>query len=211
MATEWDGRVDRIRSHWWWRPGWTYGRRCYTWRITFAERPEVHRLVSRYQAGMFALEGFDLVPLESLHLTVQDVGFTDEVGEDEANQVADRVRQALAGADPVTFTLSGVAITEEAVVLPVSPADALDPLRAVVRDAVAEVLGAERVPTPPEGAPHVSMAYANTDVNPVFARALVSDLDTPPLRVPVDSVSLLVLHRDHQMYEWQKLATVSWS
>ncbi|SHE58370.1 2'-5' RNA ligase family protein [Streptoalloteichus hindustanus] len=208
MATESGAPVDRIRSHWWWRPGWSYGRRCHTWRITFAERPEVHRLVSRYQSAMLSLLGFDLAPLESLHLTVQDVGFTDEVGEDEANAVVDLVQRHLAGTRPPEITLRGIVITEETVALPVLPTHALDSLREVVRGAAAEVLGAERVPAPPEGPARLSIAYANSDVNPVFVRALVSDLDLEPVSVPVDSVSSLVLHRDHQMYEWDKLATV---
>ncbi|GGM47644.1 hypothetical protein GCM10012275_18370 [Longimycelium tulufanense] len=207
MSSDPGGPVDTLRSHWWWRPGWRYGRRCYTWLLTFARRPELHRLVSRYQGAMFALEGFDLVPLEWLHLPLQDVGFTDEVTPDQATRVADAVTPRLAEVGPLTLTFHELRLTSEALVLPARPLGALEPVRTAIREAVAEVLGADRVPAATEPVPQVSVAYANAPANAVFARAMLSGVDAPQVEVPVTAASLVVLGRDHHMYEWQNLAS----
>jgi hypothetical protein len=64
----------RMRDHWWWR----VGRHLYTWHVTFEGQTDLHRLVRAYQARL-DLPGLDLVPVAWLHLTMQGVGFTDEV------------------------------------------------------------------------------------------------------------------------------------
>ncbi|MDT5026262.1 MAG: hypothetical protein QOE61_2688, partial [Micromonosporaceae bacterium] len=38
MAPE---HTDDLRDHWYWRPGWSVGRRFYTWHLTFADQPDV--------------------------------------------------------------------------------------------------------------------------------------------------------------------------
>src|SRR5262245_33980474 len=85
--------VDTVRDHWWWRPGWRLGRRAYTFHITFEDGtveggPDLHRLTAAYQASLAGMPGLDLVPLQWLHLTMQNVGFTDEVGESDVQAVA---------------------------------------------------------------------------------------------------------------------------
>jgi hypothetical protein len=75
-----------MRRHWWWRPGWRPGRRLHAWHLTFGDqtvsrgRAELRRVAGDYQARLAGLPGLGLVPAEWLHLTVQPVGFADEVG-----------------------------------------------------------------------------------------------------------------------------------
>jgi hypothetical protein len=70
-----------MRRHWRWRPG----RRQYAWHLTFGEqtvlrgRAQLLRVAGACQARLAGLPGLDLVPAEWLHLTVQPVGFADEV------------------------------------------------------------------------------------------------------------------------------------
>ena len=91
-----------MRDHWWWRPGWHVGRRAYTFHITFDDEAavegldELHRLATDYQRVLAPLPGLDMVPLQWLHLTMQNVGFTDEVSESEAAAVLDEARRRCA-------------------------------------------------------------------------------------------------------------------
>src|SRR5215472_3175916 len=86
-------KEDLMRDHWWWRPGWRLGRRAYTFHITFEDPDAVEggddlrRMATEYQGILATLPGLDLVPLHWLHLTMQNVGFTDEVPEASADAV----------------------------------------------------------------------------------------------------------------------------
>lgn len=107
-------------------------------------------MVGSYQARLAELPGLDLVPAEWLHLTMQGIGFADEVGAGDTVRIVAAVRRRCAGLAPVRLTLG--------------PAQAVRKLRAAVRAGIAEVWGPARVP---EGAgdftPHVSLAYSETD------------------------------------------------
>jgi hypothetical protein len=76
--------TERMRRHWWWRPGWRPGRRLYAWHLTFGDQTvsrgqaDLRRVVGDYQARLAELPGLDLVPAEWLHLTMQSIGFADE-------------------------------------------------------------------------------------------------------------------------------------
>ena len=76
----WRPMAATLTDHWWWwRPGWRPGRRLYAWHVTFAGLPAVRQLAAQAQARLAGLPGLDLVPARWLHLTMQGVGFTDEV------------------------------------------------------------------------------------------------------------------------------------
>lgn len=94
-----------MRDHWWWRPGWRVGRSFYTWHITFADQPAAHRLVDHYARVLDGLPTLDRVPLRWLHLTMQGLGFTDEVGHDDVEQIVHATRAHIAQLAPFTITL----------------------------------------------------------------------------------------------------------
>jgi hypothetical protein len=87
-----------ITDHWWWRPG----RRRYAWHVTFADIPSVGRLAARARARarLAGLPGLDLVPARWLHLTMQDVGFTDEVPDADLAAIVAAARRYLTGTPP---------------------------------------------------------------------------------------------------------------
>src|SRR5690348_7434574 len=69
-----------LRNHWWWRPGWTTGRHYYACHLTLDDQPQLRQLVARYQQAIEDRPGLDLIPPEWLHITMQGIGFTDEIG-----------------------------------------------------------------------------------------------------------------------------------
>ena len=68
-----------VRDHWWWRPGWRPGRPMYAWHVTFRDQPAMRDLAARGRDLLRDVPGLDLIPDPWLHLTTQDVGFSDEV------------------------------------------------------------------------------------------------------------------------------------
>lgn len=202
------GPSDHMRDHWWWRPGWRVGRRMYTWHITFEGQSQLHELVSAYQSALNPLPGLDLIPLPWLHLTMQGIGFTDEIEQQEIADVADSARKRLANQRPVSITIGPAIVDPEAIMFEVAPTDALSPVRAAVRDAIAEVRGEANVPETDEWTPHISLAYSNGDGLASPYVAAVDSVQKSPVTLTVSSAHLIELNRDTRLYQWTTKAEV---
>lgn len=88
---------ERMRDHWWWRPGWRPGRRMYTWHFTFDGQTALHELVNAYQERLAGLPSLDPIPRQWLHLTTQSIGFTDEVSDSDIDAIVKASRELLGG------------------------------------------------------------------------------------------------------------------
>ncbi|MEU6224759.1 2'-5' RNA ligase family protein [Streptomyces sp. NPDC047042] len=201
-------RTETMRNHWWWRPGWSVGRRFYTWHLTFEGEADVHRLAAEYRSALAPL-GDVLTPIPDrwLHLTMQGIGFVGEAKERDVQAIADLARDRLAAVPAFDLRIGPAVLDPEAVLLHVNPDAPVRTVRDAIRDAIGDVLG--DVPEKAEGfTPHVSVAYSNSEgpAEPI-ARALAG-LDITPAGSRVSAVELIVINRDHKMYEWETFASV---
>ena len=203
-------KLEPMRDHWWWRPGWKIGRSFYTWHVTLADQPGARDLVSGYAPALAQLPMLDPVPLRWLHLTLQGIGFTDEVTRTDAERIVTAARARCARLAPFTATIGPAHVDPETVQMPVRPIEPLAELRIAIRHAIGDVWGEDNVPEPEnEFRPHISLGYVNS-AGPAAAvadalaahAALAAD-------VTVSAVSLIDLNRDNQAYEWTDVATVS--
>ena len=195
--------AEQVRNHWWWRPGWRQGRSFYTWHLTFAGQPAVARVARHYHAILRELPGVDAVPVEWLHLTMQGLGFTDELTADQVDEAVAAARERLAKLSPFELTLGPVRVDPEALLLEAKPAEAVRELRLAIRAGIADAWGADRLPeadTP--FSPHISVGYINTD-GP--AEPFISALDASPAtgQAVVREAQLIVINRDTRMYTWK--------
>ncbi|WP_229326477.1 2'-5' RNA ligase family protein [Streptomyces sp. UNOC14_S4] len=200
-------RPAHMLNHWWWRPGWREGRRIYTWHFTFRGAAQVHRLAAEYRQALHGVPGLDLVPDRWLHLTMQGLGFVDEVAEKDVRAIVEAVSARLRAVSAFELTLDRPEITPEAIRWEAYPARPPATVRREIREAIAEVWGT--APEAAEGfAPHVSIAYSAADgpAQPV-AQAL-RRVEPEPATVTLGSVELIVLGRDRRMYEWEEYARV---
>lgn len=86
--------ATQMRDHWWWRPGWRPGRRFYGVFATFEDQPALHRLMDEWQERLATLPDLDMVPTPWRHLTIQGIGFTDEVTDDQLDMITTSVEQS---------------------------------------------------------------------------------------------------------------------
>src|SRR5205814_1497997 len=188
-------QLPTLKEHWYWRPGWRAGRSYYTWHLTFSGQRVLHDLVRHVQAAL-SVAGLDLVPVEGLHLTMQGVGFTDEVSRHDLDAIVAAVRQCCAGLGPMDLSLGPVDPDEEGVGLLVSPWGPIEDLRMAVRRGIGSVW--DDVPEPAAGfRPHVTIAYSGAAVPTAPLRErLVPLLRLPPAKVRVDEAQLIALRRD---------------
>ncbi|MGW1563986.1 2'-5' RNA ligase family protein [Streptomyces sp. NPDC002144] len=202
-------QTETIRNHWWWRPGWSVGRRFYTWHLTFDGQKDVHRLAAEYRS---ALAYFDdiltPVPDQWLHLTMQGIGFVGETKESDVNAIVEVARTRLASVPAFDLRIGPAVVDPEAVLLHVHPDGPVRDVRDAVRAAIGDVLGA--VPEKAEGfTPHISVAYSAKDGSAAPIGQVLNGIDATPAQARISSVELIVIHRDNQMYEWESFADVS--
>jgi len=194
-------------NHWWWRPGWSDGRRFYTWHLTFNDQPDVHRFADAYRRALAPAEGLDLIPDAWLHLTMQGVGFIDDVSEAAAEGIAAAARRRLAILNPFGLSLRAPLVDPEAILVPVEPAEPVRDLRLALRAAIGDVL--QDVPEDAGGfTPHVSLGYSNAEGASAPYAAAIAAADIPPAQALITHADLITIHRDHQMYEWTTVAEV---
>jgi len=207
MPTE-DARVESVRNHWWWRPDWPAGRPLYACHLTLDDQPELRDLIRHYQDALAHLGYLDLIPPGSLHLTMQRVGFVDEVSPAELNSVAERIADRLRDAPAPVVTFHEPTVREEGIFLKALPAEPVYTLRLAVYQAIESVLGPRMRPLAPPAreryVPHVSVAYVNSDgpAQPVYDA--LSRVHQAPVTVTFRVAPILDFHRDHQMYEWTR-------
>lgn len=197
-----------MRNHWWWRPGWSAGRRFYTWHLTFEGRHDLHRLAAAYRTALAPLgPAFTPVPDRWLHLTMQGVAFVDEIAEADIEAVVRAARPRLAAVPAFDLRLGPEIVDPEAVLLPARPGAPVQDVRNAIRSAIGDALG--DVPERAEGFfPHVSVAYSAADGPRAAVADALTGLDAPPAHARITAAQLIVIHRDRHMYEWEPYVSV---
>ncbi|MBO4270737.1 2'-5' RNA ligase family protein [Microbispora triticiradicis] len=194
---------ERTRDHWWWRPGWGRGRSCYAWHFLVGDQPALREFAARLRPHLEEAGVFDPVPFEWLHMTLQDVGFTDEVSDGDLTAISTAAAERVASLHPISVELGPAVVGTEGVYLPVRPAEGVAAVRRGIRESLAKVWGKDHVPeTEDPFYPHVSLAYANTSGAPLapIREALSPHAEIAP--VTLTRVSLIDLNRDEGMYRW---------
>jgi 2'-5' RNA ligase len=211
LETRWAAfqQLDKLTDHWWWRPGWQVGQAAYTWHITFnnPSATALHELVDRVQPGLEG-PGLDLIPKEWLHLTMQGVGFTDEVSDQDLTAIADAAQVRLADVPAFDMTLGPVDADAEGTGLLITPWAAVTRVRDAIRAGIGDVW--DVVPESAEFRPHVSVAYSNAPVDAGPVRDRVAALrEIEPVTIPITSAQLIRLNRDNKVYVWDVVRDVA--
>lgn len=195
------GGLTKMRSHWHWRPGWAVGRRMYTFHLTMEQAPAILDLAEDTRPALDALPALDPVPLEGLHLTMNGVGFTDEVTHAELDEVAEIVFETWVGAGSKDLLFDRTLVVDEGFMLTAATPPWLAALNRTQRQAVDRTLGPRRWGN---FAPHVTLAYCNSvgdprDVVDALSPVLADKGDT---LTATPTLTLMRLGRDRQLYEW---------
>lgn len=169
----------------------------------------MHSLADTYAPLLATLPMLDPIPARWLHLTMQGLGFTDAIEPADVDAIVQATKRRVTELRPFTVTIGPPHVDPETIQMPVQPVEPLQQLRAKVRQAIAEVWGADHVPEVAEGwRSHVSLAYSNAagPAEPI-AEALAAQ-PAQTAEVEIAAISLIDLNRDHQAYEWVDVAMV---
>ncbi|SIN30397.1 2'-5' RNA ligase family protein [Micromonospora cremea] len=200
--------VDNMQDHWWWRPGWQAGRHYYACHFAIGEHAELAELAWRYQEALRTFPALDLIPSTWLHLTMQGIGFLDDLDDEQVARLSHGIRERLAELPAPVVTFHRPVVRKEAVYLPADPPAPIAAVRDAVRDVLAHVLGEDNAELAPGRVqsfrPHVSVAYSNAAQPAEPIAAALEQVEAEPVVVHLDHVGLLEFHRDHRMYEWTR-------
>jgi 2'-5' RNA ligase len=203
-----DPDLPRLRDHWWPRPGWRPGRIALTWHLTFPDALALGSHVAIYQRALDGLPGLDAVPAEWLHLTVQAIGYADEIPASTVTAVVAAVRVRVAALEPFELVFDRPTIYGEAVAIHTRPDAPVERLRDTVRVGIADVFGND-VPTAPEQAhgflPHVTIAYSSIEADAAPYAAALADVEQAPTSVRITAVTLIRQERllaPDRLYRW---------
>lgn len=200
--------LSQLGNHWE-RPGWAPGRRSYHWLLTFKHSPDLHALARQCQAPFRDLPQFDLVPLDTLHLTLHRLAFTDELPPSRLPAVVAAVRQRCRDLAALRLLIGWLAGSTGAIRFTALPVEPVVEVHDIVLTQSAHVH--QTVPARvAEGFwPHVSIAYSNSTQPAAPITATIEALRSlPPAEVLVTSLVLVELRREGRAYRWEVLERV---
>jgi 2'-5' RNA ligase len=196
-----------VSDHWWWREGWSEGKRFYTWHFTFENQIALNKMASDYQKAISKLGCYDMVPLEWLHLTTQGIGFADSIETEKVNRIVKAAEGKLASQKYFQVEFGIPKLFSEAISSPITPTEPLAHIRESIREAIAEVMG--KVDEPETFHPHVSFAYSNRSVPVQPIKLALEKVEYSPITINVRYVDLIRLGRDRKIYEWELVNRIS--
>lgn len=199
---------DTMTNHWWWRPGWHVGTRFYAWHITQEGQPGLLDLARRYRDAVSTIRTLDPIPDEWLHMTVQGIGHVEDINDAALDFVTLRVAVRLQELAPITTSYRRAHIADEALILPPADPEPFTEVRRAIRAGITDALG--ECPESEDGFHgHVSVAYSNATADAAPIRAALDRVEpATPTPATYTQVSLIRMHRDHRMYEWDTVRAV---
>jgi 2'-5' RNA ligase len=208
-ANDWAAfeEVDQMVNHWD-RPGWHDGRRSYYWILSFGGNTE---LAAMAQECFQACRGhaFDQVPLDTLHLTIRRIGFTDEIDPDTLDAIAGKVETLCSELDGFTLGVGPLAASRGAVRFSVAPWSRLFQIYDAVGAASRWATGRDLPDSWASFRPHVSIAYSKMRQDAEALRQAITEYRAlPPVVGKVSTLELVELRRESAAYRWQTITGV---
>lgn len=195
------GGSQGLREHWRWRPEWTPERPCLWWYLTFENHGPLHALHRRLGRSLRRSPELDVIPSRWLHLTVQEVGYADEVSDRELDAIVARADRAVSDLPALDLTLGPPVHLPGAVALSAGPPERVDEVRSRLREAtgtVREGATPRLHPVPP----HVSLAYVNRDTGAADVTRPLLEMPLEPLEARVSHATLTAVTRRDRHYQW---------
>jgi 2'-5' RNA ligase len=183
---------------------------AYYWFLTFENSADLHFLARRFQDPI-DFPYYDLTPPRDLHLTLDRVGFHDDVSSDLLADISAAATSACHHMPSFDITTGSLGGTPGAIGFNVSPMDHLESLRDRLRAATLSVYPEAPVRRNTFHA-HVSIAYANADRIPaVDVVAAVDNINATAragVTVTVTDAALVLLEQRSRSYAWQVLSRI---
>jgi 2'-5' RNA ligase len=196
----------QMRDRWQYRADPAPGEGTLYWHMPMHGYPQVVDLARAAQQRLARFSGLHMTPLERLHMTTMVAGPADNFSRSQLARMAADASERLSGTAPVTVSLGRVLYHPEAIMLGVTPAKALAPIRDAALTASRMITGRE-TDHPEHWIPHITVCYstAQQPAAPLIA-ALGESL--PPCDVRISALSLIIQNGPERRWDWSTVATI---
>lgn len=176
------------------------------WHILMRDYLSVARAVGEVQEELSQFSELHMTPLDWLHITILDAGSTKNISRVQMTSMLAVAQRELCGLESIRVSLGKIYYHPEAVVLGVSPCNALAPLFAAAQSAMLEVVGNSEV-LETSWMPHLTISYS-TARQP--AEPIVSTLgdSVEEIEIVVDAMTLVVQWGAERLWNWEPIGTV---
>jgi 2'-5' RNA ligase len=177
------------------------------WHILIGTHSQVRSLASESERRLAAFVGFIPTPHRWLHLTILNVGLTDQMTSAQRDTMIAEAARLLAEVRPIAMTLSRVIYHPEAIAIAAEPVDALAPLLETTRAATRAAIGSDGIVEDGPWTPHVTVAYSNATQS---AAPIISAMGRrlPPCEVTIRAISLVNQDGPENRWDWRPIAEV---
>lgn len=197
MIDRWQHRTDPVP-----------GESTVYWHVLMRDYPPAVQLARHAQQRLSQFSGLHMTPVEWLHMTAMVAGPAASFTDDQLERMTETATKLLDNVPPVRVELGRIVYHPEAIMLAVSPAPALEPVREAALSATRNVAG-ERVLSgnSPAWQPHITICYstAHQDAGPIIA-TLGKQL--PKRHIDIDALSLIIQHGPERRWDWSTVATI---
>lgn len=181
------------------------GERTLYWHVLMADQPEVVDLAHQAADRLAPFTGLHMTPPDRLHKTTLVVGPAEQVTDQQLHQMIQAAAESLDGIKPISVKVGKILYHPEAIMLAITPAAALTPLRtaAVAATRRAGITEADEL----SSAPHITLCYSTADQP---ARPIIDALGKrlPEREINVSSLSLVVQDGPEREWNWTTLDTI---
>lgn len=193
-----------FKNHWW-RPEWANERQMYTFYLTFEHDQDLASSITSHYSSALDSPNLNKIPAQWLHISVQHIGFADEVPDDQLRRVANDVKQRCAAMQSIRISVGSPVVAEEGVALRVRPAELLISSRKAIREVVANVRGPNLVPGGTDFSPHVTLAYAHFPGDTQPTSKNLEALEPQWAASRFQEFNLARLWRADRLYKWETM------
>jgi 2'-5' RNA ligase len=178
------------------------------WHMPMDGYPEVVSLARSARQRLAPFGGLHMTPLERLHMTTMVAGPVSDFTADQLERMARTAADLLSTMPPAAVTVGRILYHPEAIMLGVSPAKALLPIRNAAVTATRLVTGRGYQSDDLERwVPHITICYSTADQP---AAPLIETLgeSLPRCDIEVNALSLIVQHGPERRWQWNTTATI---
>jgi 2'-5' RNA ligase len=176
------------------------GEQTLYWHLLMRDYPEVGEMAQRARQQLRAFDGLHMTPPGCLHITTLVAGPAELFSQTQREQMIQTASEQLADVPPITVSLGKIVYHPEAVLVAVSPAAALAPLRSAAI-AATSATGHDASGQDEEWRPHVTLCYSTRQQ---AARPIIDALGMaqPERTIAVRKLSLVVQTGSELAWDW---------
>ena len=199
---------EQMTDRWQNRPEPGPGEGTVYWHLLMRDHPEVADLARQARQRLAGFSGLHFTPLEWLHMTTFVTGPADQFSAGQLQQMIQTAGQLLADTPPITVTLGRVGYHPEAIVLTVTPTEALTAIHDAARIATAQAYGtSDQDGAQQDWTPHVTICYS-TSIQPAAPIIDALGLQLPSREIQISALSLVIQRGPERDWNWTTIDTI---